>query len=71
MSPSDWPFLHVQISPELKARLEDFRFARRFKSEAEGVRWLLGWALDQELEAVAAEKREARDRKRKTSKGKG
>lgn len=47
MSPSDWPFLHVQIPADLKARLQDYRFERRFKTEAEAVRFLLEWALGQ------------------------
>jgi hypothetical protein len=45
--PSDRPFLHFVIEPELLKRVDDFRFKNRFDSRAAAINWLLKWALDQ------------------------
>lgn len=44
--PSEKPFLTFVVEPELLERIDEFRFARRFSSRAEAIRWLLRWALD-------------------------
>jgi metal-responsive CopG/Arc/MetJ family transcriptional regulator len=41
------PLLTFVVDKELIDRLDDFRFAHRFRSRAETVRWLLEWALDE------------------------
>lgn len=45
--PSDKPFLHFVVDPELLKRLDDFRFKQRFDSRAAALKWLLNWALNQ------------------------
>ncbi len=37
--------IHVVLDRELLDRIDDFRYANRFGSRAEAVRWLLNWAL--------------------------
>lgn len=45
--PSEKPFLHFVVDPDLLQRLDNFRFKHRFGSRAAAVKWLLKWALDQ------------------------
>jgi len=45
--PTDKPFLHFVVEPDLLKRLDDFRFKQRFESRSATIKWLLAWALDQ------------------------
>lgn len=47
MTPSEKPFLHFVLDPELLAKIDDFRFQNRFQSRAAAIKWLLEWALEQ------------------------
>ncbi len=45
--PRTSPFLSFVADTALIKRLDDFRFAHRFKSRATAIKWLLAWALGQ------------------------
>lgn len=46
MAQSKKPFLSFVVNRELLKRLDDYRFANRFASRAEAIKWLLEWALE-------------------------
>ncbi|HZO29896.1 MAG TPA: hypothetical protein VFH48_28315 [Chloroflexota bacterium] len=48
--PPDSKLVNTLIDPELLARIDDFRFTRRFKSRAAAMKYLLDWALRQNPE---------------------
>jgi metal-responsive CopG/Arc/MetJ family transcriptional regulator len=37
--------LHVLLDEALIRRLDDYRFANRFTSRTDAIRWLLDWSL--------------------------
>ena len=37
--------IHVLLDDILLRRLDDFRFAHRFQSRTDAIRWLLEWSL--------------------------
>jgi hypothetical protein len=39
------PLVNVLMEPELLARVDDFRYSRRFKSRAAAIKYLMDWAL--------------------------
>jgi hypothetical protein len=41
--------IHMRLDGDLLKRLEDFRFANRFQTRTEAVRWLIEAALDKKL----------------------
>ena len=47
--PSTKPLVTLVMEPALIERIDDFRFAQRFPSRAATIKWLLTWALDQQL----------------------
>lgn len=47
--PSDKPFLSFVVEPDLLKRLDDFRFANRFESRAQAIKWLLDAGLSAKL----------------------
>lgn len=49
--PSEKPFLHFNVEPELLERIDNFRFEHRFDSRAAAIKWLLSWSLSQEPNA--------------------
>jgi hypothetical protein len=53
--PSEKPFLHFVIEPELLKRIDDFRFKQRFETRAAAIKWLLTWALDQKAKPIHTE----------------
>jgi len=46
--------VHMRLDAALLKRLEDFRFAHRFQTRTEAVRWLIEAALDKKLAPKAA-----------------
>lgn len=57
--PSNKPLLHIVMDQELIDRIDNFRFENRFPSRAAAVKWLIEWALAQE---VKPERKAARER---------
>lgn len=43
--PADAKLVNTLIDVDLLARIDDFRFSRRFKSRAAAMKYLLDWAL--------------------------
>ena len=44
---NDKPLIHVVMDPALIDRIDDYRFANRFPSRSDAIRWLIEWALAQ------------------------
>jgi hypothetical protein len=53
--PSDAKLVNTLIDAHLLARIDDFRFSRRFKSRAAAMKYLLDWALVREPEPTPAD----------------
>jgi len=49
------PLVNVLMEPDLLARVDDFRYSRRFKSRAAAIKYLMDWALNRSPEPTAEE----------------
>lgn len=48
--PADTKLVTTWIDVDLLARIDDFRFTKRFKSRAAAMKYLMDWALKQDPE---------------------
>lgn len=53
--PADTKLVTTLIDAELLARLDDFRFSRRFKSRAAAMKYLMDWALVRDPQPTPAD----------------
>jgi len=53
--PTDTKMVTTLIDVDLLARIDDFRFSRRFKSRAAAMKYLMDWALQREPEPSLAD----------------
>lgn len=60
--PSSKPLLHIVVDPEFIGRLDDFRYANRFPSRSEAMRWLMEAALDAGLTPDRTSSQRSKDR---------
>jgi len=45
--PSNKPLINFVIDPEMRDRIDKFRWKEQFETRAAAIKWLLDWALDQ------------------------
>jgi hypothetical protein len=53
--PADAKLVNTLIDVDLLARIDDFRFSRRFKSRAAAMKYLMSWALERSPEPTPAD----------------
>lgn len=55
LMPADAKLVNTLIDVDLLARIDDFRFSRRFKSRAAAMKYLIDFALQQNPEPTLAD----------------
>lgn len=53
--PADTKLVTTLIDLDLLARIDDFRFSRRFKSRAAAMKYLMDWSLNRNPEPTPAD----------------